>query len=205
MIRQQALLAGALELLPQNIAAVAIIPVQMRLVYRIGADYGQKLDAAQIRDLLGVLGIGAAGQVLDSVARRILGGLGRGMFGRVLGGVMGGTAGMVAGAGVSFVTTYALGQVAKQYYAQGARLSRRIPRAVRAVPRRGRSPAPRVQQEIQAQSRHLDLGRVLASIRGWPRSTEDTVYQGRPSRGADHPARGRSRGRPRAFRAGLRE
>jgi uncharacterized protein (DUF697 family)/tellurite resistance protein len=169
MIRQQALLAGALELLPQNIAAVVIIPIQMRLVYRIGADYGHKLDAAQIRDLLGVLGIGAAGQVLDGVARRILGGLGRGMFGRVLGGVMGGTAGLVAGAGVSFVTTYALGQAAKQYYAQGRRLSQADLRELFA---RFRAEAeallPRVQQEIQAQSRHLDLGRVLASIRGAP-------------------------------------
>jgi uncharacterized protein (DUF697 family)/tellurite resistance protein len=167
MIRQAALLAGALELLPQNIASLAIIPVQMRLVYRIGADYGQKLDAAQIKDLLGVLGIGAAGQVLDGVARRILGGLGRGMFGRVLGGVVGGTAGMVAGAGVSFVATYALGHAAKQYYAQGRRLT---PADLRELFERFRGEAedllPRVQQEIHAQSRHLDLGRLLATIRG---------------------------------------
>jgi len=169
MIRQQALLAGALELLPQNIASLAIIPIQMRLVYRIGADYGQKLDNAQIKDLLGVLGIGAAGQVLDGVARRILGGLGRGMFGRVLGGVVGGTAGLVAGAGVSFVTTYALGHAAKQYYAQGRKLS---PADLRELFERFRAEAegllPRVQSELHAQSRHLDLGRVLASIRGAP-------------------------------------
>lgn len=169
MIRQQALLTGALELLPQNIASLAIIPIQMRLVYRIGADYGQKLDSAQIKDLLGVLGIGAAGQVLDGVARRILGGLGRGMFGRVLGGVVGGTAGMVAGAGVSFVTTYALGHAAKQYYAQGRKLS---PADLRELFERFRGEAegllPKVQQELHAQSRHLDLGRLLASIRGAP-------------------------------------
>src|ERR1044071_8956 len=82
MIRPQALLAGALELLPQSLASMAIIPVQLRLVYRIGADYGHKPDADQIKDLLGVMGIGAAAQVLDGVARRILSGLGRGMFGR---------------------------------------------------------------------------------------------------------------------------
>jgi uncharacterized protein (DUF697 family)/tellurite resistance protein len=167
MIRQQALLAGALELLPQNIAALAIIPIQMRLVYRIGADYGQKLDAAQIKDLLGVLGIGAAGQVLDGVARRILGGLGRGMFGRVLGGVVGGTAGLVAGAGVSFATTYALGHAAKQYYAQGRKLS---PADLRALFERFREEAetllPKVEQEIHAQSRQLDLGRLLTTLRG---------------------------------------
>jgi len=166
MIRQQALLAGALELLPQSIATVAVIPIQMRLVYRIGADYGQKLDSAQIKDLLGVLGIGVAGQVLDGVARRILGGLGRGMLGTVLGGVVGGTAGVVAGAGVAFVTTYALGQAAKQYYSQGRRLS---PADLRALFDRFRGEAeallPKVQQEIHAQSRHLDLGRLLGSLR----------------------------------------
>ena len=167
MIRQQALLSGALELLPQNMASLAIIPIQMRLVYRIGADYGQKLDAAQIKDLLGVLGIGAAGQVLDAVARRIIGGLGRGMFGRVLGGVVGGTAGLVAGAGVAFCTTYALGHAAKQYYAQGRRLSRED---LRELFERFRGEAeallPRVQEELHAQSRHLDLGRLLSSLKG---------------------------------------
>ena len=171
MIRRQAMLAGALELLPQHIASVAIIPIQMRLVYRIGADYGQKLDANQIKDLLGAMGLGAAGQVLDGVARRILGGLGRGIFGRALGGVVGGSAGAIAGAGVSFVTTYALGHAAKQYYAQGRRLSEAD---LRALFERLRGEAeelfPNLQQEIQAQSRHLDLPRLLATIRGGPGS-----------------------------------
>src|ERR1041385_1267198 len=48
---------------------MAIIPLQLRLVYRIGADYGQKLDGPQIRDLLGAMGIGAAAQVMDGLAR----------------------------------------------------------------------------------------------------------------------------------------
>lgn len=169
MIRRQALLTGALELMPQNIATLAIIPIQMRLVYRIGVDYGHKLDVDQIKDLLGALGIGAAGQVLDGVARRILGGLGRGMFGRVLGGVVGGSAGVVAGAGVAFVTTYALGEVAKQYYAQDRKLSSQD---LRDLFDRFRAEAeamlPKVQQEIHAQSRHLDLPKLLATIRGTP-------------------------------------
>ncbi|HEV8150417.1 MAG TPA: DUF533 domain-containing protein [Gemmatimonadales bacterium] len=167
MIRQQALLAGALELLPQQIASLAIIPIQLRLVYRIGADYGQKLDAAQIKDLLGVLGIGAAGQVLDGAARRIISGLGKGIFGRVLGGVVGGTAGLATGAGLSFVTTYALGHAARQYYAQGRRLSQAD---LRALFERFRAEAedllPRVQQEIHSQSRNLDLGHLFSSLRG---------------------------------------
>lgn len=167
LIRKQALLTGALELLPQNLASLAIIPLQMRLVYRIGADYGQTVDSAQIKDLLGAMGIGAAAQVLDGLARRILGGLGRGLFGRALGGVVGGTAGMAAGAGVSFVTTYALGQAARQYYAQGRKLSQEDLRAL-FVRFRGEAEAllPRVQEEIHLQSQHLDLKRIVDSVRG---------------------------------------
>lgn len=167
MIRQQALLAGALELLPQQLASLAIIPLQMRLVYRIGADYGQKLDGAQVKDLLGVLGIGAAGQMLDGMARRVLGGLGRGVLGGVLGGILGGTAGVAAGSGVAFVTTYALGHAARQYYAQGRKLSQPD---LRALFERFRGQAesllPRVKDEIHTQSQHLDLGRLLATLRG---------------------------------------
>ncbi|NOT08651.1 MAG: hypothetical protein HOP28_10660 [Gemmatimonadales bacterium] len=151
MIRRQALLTGALELLPQNLASLAIIPLQMRLVYRIGADYGQALDAAQIKDLLGAMGIGAAAQVFDGMARRILGKL----------------AGAAAGTGVAFVTTYALGHAAKQYYEQGRQLSQADLRAL--VARfRGEAEAllPRVRDEIKAQSERVDLQRVLAAIRG---------------------------------------
>jgi len=169
LIRKQALLTGALELLPQNIASLAIIPLQMRLVYRIGTDYGHQLDAAQIRDMLGAMGIGAAAQVLDGMSRRIIGSLGRGLFGSVLGGIVGGTAGAAAGAGLSFVTTYALGHAAKQYYAQGRELSRED---MTALYRRFRQEAeailPTVQEQIHQQSQHMDLPKLLASIRGVP-------------------------------------
>ena len=162
MIRQQALLAGALELLPQNLASLAILPIQMRLVYRIGADYGQKLDGTQIKDLLGAMGIGAAVQLLDRVARRLM---------ASLGGAVGGVAGILAGAGVAFVATYALGHAAKQYYAQGRRLSQAD---LRALFERFRAEAealvPTVREEIQAQAEKLDLPGVLATVRGIPRS-----------------------------------
>jgi uncharacterized protein (DUF697 family) len=169
LIRKQALLTGALELLPQNLASLAIIPLQMRLVYRIGKDFGHNLDSAQIKDLLGTLGIGAAAQVMDGMARRILGGLGRGMFGRTLGGIVGGTAGAAAGAGVSFVTTYALGYAARQYYEQGRTLSTEDLRALfQRFKREAEELLPKVQEEIHQQASHLDLKRVLASVKGTP-------------------------------------
>ena len=167
LIRRQALLTGALELLPQNLASLAIIPLQMRMVYRIGAEFEQTLDADQIKDLLGAMGIGAAAQVLDGFARRILGGLGRGLFGRALGGVVGGTAGMAAGAGVSFVTTYALGHAARQYYEQGRKLSRADLQALfQRFRAEGEALLPRVQEEIHLQAQHVDLKRLLDNVRG---------------------------------------
>ena len=167
LIRQQALLAGALELLPQNLASLAIIPIQMRMVYRIGADYGQKLDADQIKDLLGAMGIGAAAQLLDGAARRVIGGIGRGLLGRIAGGLLGGAAGAVAGVGLGFVTTYALGHAARQYYAQGRRLSRDDLRTLFERFRgEGEALLPKVQAEMHAQAEHLDLGRLLATVRG---------------------------------------
>lgn len=169
LIRKQALLTGALELLPQTIASLAIIPLQLRLVHRIGADYGQRLDAAQIRDLLGAMGIGVAAQVLDGMSRRIIGSLGRGLFGSALGGIVGGTAGAAAGAGMSFVTTYALGHAAKRYYAQGRSLSREDLTALyQKLRREAEAILPTAQEQIHQQSMHIDLPKLLASIRGVP-------------------------------------
>ncbi len=113
------------------------------------------------------MGAGAVTQVLDGVSRKALGGLGRGLLGKVLGGVAGGAAGTVAGMGLAFASTYALGHVAKQYSAQGGKLSRED---LEALARRFRTEAqellPKVQDEIRAQSERRDLGRVMATLTG---------------------------------------
>lgn len=167
LIRRQALLCGALELLPQNLATLAIIPLQTRMVYRIGADFGQKAGPEQIKDLVGAMGVGAAAQVLDGMARRVVGGLGRGLLGRVLGGIVGGAAGAAASAGVSFVATYAIGHAAKQYYAQGRNLSREDLQALfQRFRQEGEALLPKVQEEIHTQAQRLDLGKVVSAIRG---------------------------------------
>lgn len=167
MIRQHALIAGALELLPQSLASLAIIPLQLRLVHRIGADYGQKLDPQQVKVLLGVLGLGTVGQVLDGVARKALRGVGRGLLGRMLGGFAGGVAGSAAGMGLAFASTWALGHAAKQYYAQGQKLSREDLQALfLRFKAEAQEVLPRVQEEIRAQSEKLDLNRLMASLGG---------------------------------------
>lgn len=161
LILQHAVLAGALELLPQALATLAVIPVQLRLVYLIGQRHGQQLDAAQAKDLLATLGIGAATQVLDGVARRVLGGVARGMLGTLLGGLAGG----VAGAGTVFAATYALGHAAEQYYGQGRRIS---PADLRALFLRLRDQAqalyPTLQAQIQERARTLDVQQLTSSL-----------------------------------------
>jgi uncharacterized protein (DUF697 family)/tellurite resistance protein len=165
MILKNAMLAGALELLPHGLAAMAIVPLQLRLVYRIGADQGQKLDANQIKDLLGAVGIGAAGQVMEGMARRVLGGVARGVLGNLVGGLAGGVAATAGGAALSFATTYALGHAARQYYAQGRRLSRADLQALFAkLKEDARTIFPRVENQIRDQARGLNLQQVLQRL-----------------------------------------
>jgi uncharacterized protein (DUF697 family)/tellurite resistance protein len=163
LILRQAMLTGALELLPDRLANMAIIPIQLRLVYQIGQRHGQRLDANQIKDLAGTLGIGAAAQVMEGVVRSVLGGLARGL----LGGILGGATGVAAGAAVSFAATYALGHVAQQYYAQGRKLSQDDLRALFAkFQQEARGLFPTVQSQIQTQASTLNLQTVMATIQG---------------------------------------
>lgn len=163
MILRQSMLAAALELLPERLATMAIIPLQLRLVYLIGQRHGQQLDANQVKDLAGTFGIGAAAQVMEGVVRGVLGSLTKGIFG----GAVGGAAGVAAGAAVTFASTYALGHVATQYYAQGRRLSTADLKALFArFQEEARTLFPKVQEQIQAQSKTLNLQTVLATIQG---------------------------------------
>ena len=161
-ILKQAMLAGALEILPDSLASLAILPVQLRLVYLVGQQYGQQLDANQVKDLAGTLGIGAAAQMVEGVVRKVLGGLTSG----VLGGLLGGATGLAAGATVSFASTYALGHVAKQYYAQGRRLSAEDLRAL-FVRFQGEAKGllPKVQEQIQKLAGSLNVQDVVQQLR----------------------------------------
>jgi hypothetical protein len=57
MILNYAILNGALELLPDSLATMAIIPLQMKMVYRVGKRYGHELDRGHIKELLGAAGL----------------------------------------------------------------------------------------------------------------------------------------------------
>jgi uncharacterized protein (DUF697 family)/tellurite resistance protein len=118
-ILNYSILNGALELLPQSWASMAIIPLQIKMVYRIGKDYGYELDRGHIKDLLATLGVGMTSQYIEQFGRKLIGGLFRAAAGRSMG-RLGRSA---TGVAFSFATTYALGQVARRYYAGGRTMS----------------------------------------------------------------------------------
>ena len=86
MILNAAILNGALEIMPHTLATMAIIPLQMRMVYRIGSHYGFELDRGRIKDFLATVGVGLTSQVFEGFARRLVGGLTRSLAGGFLGG-----------------------------------------------------------------------------------------------------------------------
>jgi uncharacterized protein (DUF697 family)/uncharacterized tellurite resistance protein B-like protein len=123
VIVNYAILNGALELLPDTMASMAIIPLQMKMVYRIGKSYGYELDSGHIKDFLMTAGIGMASQYVEQIGVRLVGGL----FGRgLIGGLLGAAAKQAVSSGFSFATTYALGKLAVRYYAGGRVLSAQV-------------------------------------------------------------------------------
>ena len=118
MVLHYAVVAGALELLPQTMATLAIIPIQTKMVYRIGKQRGFDLDRKSIGEFMATVGLGLASQVIEGFARRLTRGLGK-----KVGGKAGGKIGdAVGGMAMSFASTYALGRLAQLYYDSGRTL-----------------------------------------------------------------------------------
>lgn len=145
VILDAAILNGAIELLPESLATMAIIPLQMKLVYRIGKSYGYELDRGHIKDFLATAGVGLISQYLEQAGRKLLGGL------------LGGLGKQAVSSGMSFASTYALGHVARHYYAGDRTLNAQMLRdAFSDMLGEAKNP--------QAQARTLDAGRLLSLV-----------------------------------------
>lgn len=163
IILRYAILCGALELLPQSVAGMAVIPVQIRMVHHLGAAHGVTLGTAQIKDFIATLGVGLTSQYLESIGRKLLGGLLKRHVGG-LGGTIGKGATSVA---MSFATTYALGHVAASYYASGRRMDTNTLRAAyQSTLGKARSLHSQYLPAIQQQAASLDLASVMNMVRG---------------------------------------
>jgi uncharacterized protein (DUF697 family)/tellurite resistance protein len=159
-ILNASIMNAALELLPESLASMAIIPLQVRLVYKIGKSYGYPMDMSHAKDFIATLGVGLTGQYLEQFGRKLLGGL--------LGGVGGGigrTVGrQVASSGMTFATTYAIGRVAQRYYAGGRTLDAgTLKQTFAGLLDEARGLAPRYRQQIEQKASTIDV-RNLASL-----------------------------------------
>ncbi|MBA3597754.1 MAG: TerB family tellurite resistance protein [Methylibium sp.] len=161
-ILNAAIVNGALELLPETLSTMAIIPLQMKLVYRIGKTHGYELDRGHVKDFLATAGVGLTSQYLEQAGRKLLGGL----LGRVGGGLLGGVGKQAVSSGMSFAATYALGHVAKRYYAGGRTLSTQmLKEAYAGLTQEAQGLQTRYLPAIQERARTLDAGKVLAMVR----------------------------------------
>lgn len=122
-VLNHAILAGALELLPQSLATMAIVPLQMKLVYSVGKAHGYPLDRGHIRDFMATAGAGLASQAVEGYARKLMGGLMKGVLGKgMMGGIGRAVAGTGTGAAITFASTYAIGRLAIRYYSGGRKM-----------------------------------------------------------------------------------
>lgn len=154
---------AALELLPETLASMAILPLQLRMVYRIGQAHGFELDPGHIKEFIATLGVGLTGQYLEQFARKLLGGT----LGSVLGGVGGAAGRQAASSGMAFATTWAIGQVARQYYGGGRTLdAARLKAAFTPLVEEGQAMIARYGPAIQERARAIDVRRLPQLITG---------------------------------------
>ena len=161
-ILNYALLNGALELLPQSWASMAIIPLQIKMVYGIGQAHGVTLDQGHVKEFIAAAGVGLTSQYLEQFGRKLLGGL----LGKVAGKTVGKIGRAATGMAFSFATTYALGHLAKRYYAGGRQMNGDL---LRETYQSLLGPAKELQTrylpQIEQKAATLDASQVMAMMR----------------------------------------
>ncbi|MCC6819783.1 MAG: DUF533 domain-containing protein [Verrucomicrobia subdivision 3 bacterium] len=165
MILNYAILNGALELMPESLATMAIIPLQMKMVYRIGKHHGHELDRGHIKELAATAGLGLTSQVVEGYARKLLGGL----LGKVGGGMGKSVGKQVASSAMSFASTWALGKMAGQYYSGGRKLSAiEMRQLFTSLTGQARDLHANYASAIRDKAGSLNLTQLLPIIRGQP-------------------------------------
>ena len=163
MILRYSILNGALELLPETLATMAILPLQMKMVWRIGKAHGFEADRSSIKEFLATAGLGLGSQVLEGFARKLVGGLGR----RVGGSFAGKLANQATGSAFSFASTYAIGHLAARYYAGGRKLGgAELKSLYSPMDEEARHLHAKYAPEIQQRASTLDPAAIMDLVRG---------------------------------------
>lgn len=162
-IFNHAIVNGALELLPQSWASMAIIPLQIKMVYRIGQSYGNELDKGHIREFIATAGVGLTSQYVEQLGRKLLGGL----LGSIGGGLGRGLGSAATGMAFSFASTYALGQLAKRYYAGGRQMSTALLRETyQSMLTQAKQLQGQNMSQIREKAGTLDMSQVMSMVKG---------------------------------------
>jgi uncharacterized membrane protein YebE (DUF533 family) len=162
-ILKYAILNGALELLPDTLATMAIIPLQMKMVHGIARSHGVELDRSSIKEFLAVAGLGLGSQVVEGFARKLMRGIGK----KVAGKLAGKAADQVTGSAFSFASTYALGQLAEQYYQGGRRLDSTSARELfGSLQSQARDLHNRYLPQIQERAKSIQPSSILQMVTG---------------------------------------
>jgi uncharacterized protein (DUF697 family)/tellurite resistance protein len=160
MIMNYAILNGALELLPESLATMAIIPLQMKMVYRVGKQHGVELDRWHIKEFAAAAGVGLTSQVVEGFARKLL----KGVLGKR--GLVSGAANQTTSSAFSFASTYALGRVADAYYAGGRTMSTaQLKGLFDETVTKARELHTTYLPQIKDKASNLDLSKVLAEVK----------------------------------------
>ena len=98
----------------------------------------------------------------EQIGRKLVGGL----FGKVAGGMAGSLARGATGAVFSFATTYAIGEVARRYYAGGRVMSAELlKRTFSEMLSQGKAMQAQYLPQIEQQVRTLDVSRIVQMVR----------------------------------------
>jgi uncharacterized protein (DUF697 family) len=163
MILRYSILNGALELLPETLATMAILPLQMKMVWRIGKAHGFELDRSSIKEFLATAGIGFGSQIIEGFARKLVGGFGKKLGGKLAGKI----ANQATGSAFSFAATYAIGHLAVKYYAGGRKLGGSEMKALYApLTREAEQLHTKYLPDIKQRAQTLDTTTILNLVRG---------------------------------------
>ena len=162
MILNRSILTGALELMPQRLATMAIVPIQIRLVYQIGKKHGYELDWGHAKEFLATVGVGMASQVVEGYVSKLLGEVTKKFAGKFVGALVS----QATESAFAFATTYALGQAAKAYYGGGRTMStEQLQGVFRSMLEKGRAMKGQYAGQIAQRSSSLKVADFLPLVK----------------------------------------
>jgi uncharacterized protein (DUF697 family) len=161
LILDYATAAGALALQPGALASLAIAPLQMKLLYRVGKAYGVELGKDAIYHLLVAMGIGPVVQYVQHIGQKLIGNLFDGT--RHAMGADGQSAECIA---LPFANTWAAGKAVERHLSGGGAMTpQEVTAAYRGFLSRAKELQVRCWLQIASQARAIEPEQVVRVVR----------------------------------------